>query len=171
MSQSAPSSFATLDADAIQTSIVAIEDGWIDYNGHLNTGFYNIIFDKALDEAFLPVGLGPDYITQRQLSYMTVETHVCYLREVLKTDPVRVSVRVLDVDAKRLHTYSELLHAADGWVAAACEAMFLHVDMQQRKSAPWPPDIRLRLDALKAAHCTLVAPEYAGRRIGIARKS
>jgi acyl-CoA thioester hydrolase len=154
----------------IECSIIAIEDGWIDYNGHLNTGFYNVIFDKVLDEAFQGTGLGPDYIKERNLSWMTLETHVCYLREVLKTDPVRVLVRVLDVDDKRLHTYSELVHAEEGWVAATSEAMHIHVDMNIRKSAPWPADVRSKLDGLLRAHRDLPAADRAGRKIGIVRK-
>lgn len=155
----------------IRCSTLRIEDAWIDYNGHLNTGYYNVIFDRVLDEAFAGAGLGPQYIKERQLSWMTLESHVCYLREVVQSDPVRVDVRILDLDHKRLQTYSELVHATDGWVAASSEAMHIHVDMRVRKSSPWPADVLEKLDALFAAHRRLPPPERAGRSIGIPRKT
>jgi acyl-CoA thioester hydrolase len=153
------------------TPICPIEDTWIDYNGHLNTGYYNVIFDRAVDECFTPLGIGPQYIKTRNLSTMTLEIHMCFLREVLKSDPVRVAVHILGVDAKRIHTYAELVHAHDGWVAATNEGMYIHVDMATRRSAPWPDDIRANLEAARAAHAKLPVPERAGRAIGLPRKS
>jgi acyl-CoA thioester hydrolase len=152
-----------------QSSAMAIEEGWIDYNGHLNMAYYSVLFDRALDEALVEVGLGPDYVREQCASYMTAEVHLCYLRELFKTDPVRVVNRVLDVDGKRLHMYSELVHARDGWVSATAEWLFLHVDMRARKVTPWPGEVLARLEAIRAAGARLPMPERAGRRIGIAR--
>ena len=42
------------------SSTMAIEPGWIDYNGHLNMAYYHVLFDRAVDEAFGVVGLGTD---------------------------------------------------------------------------------------------------------------
>ena len=99
--------------------VLRIDPTWVDYNGHLNQAYYIVLFDRALDEALLPVGLGPDYIATRNLSFFTVESHICYVREMFQTDPVRVRSRVLDVDEKRLHRYCEMIHAEDGWLTPA----------------------------------------------------
>jgi acyl-CoA thioester hydrolase len=154
----------------LKCPVMEIEDGWVDYNGHLNQAFYGVIFDRSIDHALYPAGLGPDYIEQRNCSFMTVESHTCFIREVLKTDPVQVTMRVLDVDDKRLHTFSEMRHAKDGWLAATSEYMFLHIDMTVRRTAPWPQDLRARLEALKTASASLPWPERAGRRIAIPSK-
>ena len=154
----------------IPTPIIEIEADWVDYNGHLNQAFYGVIFDRSIDTALGPVGLGPDYIAERNCSYMTVESHTCFVREVMRTDPVRVTTRILDVDDKRLHSYSEMRHAHDGWLAATVEYMFLHIDMSVRRTAPWPADLRAKLDALAAQNADQPWPERAGRRIGIVRK-
>lgn len=150
--------------------VMHIEDGWVDYNGHLNQAYYGVLFDRAIDDALMPAGLGPDYIKERNCSYMTVESHTCFIRELMQTDPVRVASRVLDVDDKRLHVFCELRHASDGWIAATAEYMFLHIDMAVRRTAPWPADMRAKLEAMKAASPG-AWPERAGRRIGIVRKS
>jgi acyl-CoA thioester hydrolase len=149
---------------------MAIEPGWVDYNGHLNMAYYNVLFDRACDAFVVEAGLGPDYLATRGCSYMTAEIHVCYLREVFLTDPVRVRTRILDLDAKRLHLFSELIHAEDGWVSATSEQMYLHLDMAARRVVPWPDDLRAGLEALWAPTRGLPLPTRAGRRIGIARK-
>jgi acyl-CoA thioester hydrolase len=154
----------------LPSAVMAIEDGWVDYNGHLNQAYYGVLFDRGIDEALMPVGLGPDYIQARNCSFMTVESHTCFVRELFRTDPVRVVSRILDVDDKRLHMYSELVHARDGWLAASSEWMFLHIDMTARRTSPWPADLRERLEALKVAAAALPPPKRAGRRIAIGRK-
>src|SRR5712672_2872821 len=62
------------------SSVMRVEPGWIDYNGHLNMAYYNVLFDRAVDEAFELIGCGLDYVKQRQLSCFTAEVHVRYLR-------------------------------------------------------------------------------------------
>ena len=159
-----------MPAAPYRTDRVVIEDSYIDYNGHLNAGFYYVIFDKMLDQVFIPWGLGPDYLKTRNLSTMTLEAHVCYVREVMQADPIRMTLQVLDVDAKRIHTYCELVHETEGWVAATAESIHIHVDMTARRSAPWPAEILTKLEASQKAHAGLPRPERAGRKIGIVRR-
>jgi acyl-CoA thioester hydrolase len=149
---------------------IAIEAAWIDYNGHLNQAYYGVIFDRALDALLAPSGLDADTIKARGVTYMTAETHYCYLREVLQSDPVRVALRVLDCDDKRLHVFCELRHATDDWLACTSEWMFLSVSLETRRVAPWPTDVRARLEAMRAASAGGGRPIQAGRRIAIVRK-
>ena len=77
--------------------------------------------------------------------------------------------QLLDCDEKRIHSFQELRHV-DGWLSATCEVLMLHVDMAGPKVAPFPPDIRQKVEAMRAAHAGLPRPERAGRSIGIRRK-
>jgi acyl-CoA thioester hydrolase len=43
------------------SSVMRVEPGWIDYNGHLNMAYYNVLFDRAVDEAFELIGCGANY--------------------------------------------------------------------------------------------------------------
>jgi acyl-CoA thioester hydrolase len=149
------------------SSIMKVEPAWIDYNGHLNMAYYNVLIDRAVDEAFELVGLGQDYVTERNASYFTAEAHVRYLREIGVGTPVRCSIQLLDFDDKRLHFYAELHHATEGWVSATSEQLALHVDLSNRRVTPWPDDILPRLAAMKAAHGALPRPEAIGRTIGL----
>lgn len=160
----------TQHAQLILSPEMALDPGWVDYNGHLNQAYYGVLFDRALDHALAPAGLGPDYIATRNLSFMTVECHTCFMRELIHPAKVRVASRIVDLDDKRLHVFCELLHAEENWLAATAEFMFLHIDMATRRTAPWPPDVRAKLDAIKARTADLPVPDRAGRRIGIPKR-
>jgi len=147
------------------SSVMRVEPAWIDYNGHLNMAYYNVLFDRAVDEAFVLVGIGPDYVKRGHCSFFTAEVHVRYLRELHAGDPVRVTMQLIDCDAKRLHFFEQLFHAAEGWVSATSEDIALHVDLETKKTAPFPDDVAARLAKMKASHARLPRPEAAGRRI------
>lgn len=158
----------TLAAPFQSTPQEVIAD-WIDYNGHLNMAYYNVLFDRALDQAFDLMGIGASYARDRKLTIYTAEAHVCYVRELHLGDRVTVSFQLLDHDAKRVHGYQEI-HHVDGWLAATSESMSLHIDMAGPRVAPFPDDVMAGIEALAAAHATLPRPERAGRSIGLSRK-
>jgi acyl-CoA thioester hydrolase len=151
-------------------SVMQIEPQWIDYNGHLNMAYYNVMFDRAIDELWLQLGIGPGYMSERKGSTFTAECHVRYLREIHLGDPVQVSILLVGADEKRLHTFEELRHAGEGWLSATSENMTIHIDMTARKTAPFPPDIRARIEALANAHSTIARPEGIGRKIAMPSK-
>src|SRR5213595_3653066 len=152
------------------SSMMRVEPAWIDYNGHLNMAYYNVLFDRAVDEVFELLGCGADYVT-KGFSTFTAEVHVRYLRELKEGDPVRVTFQLLDYDAKRMHYFEQLFHAEEGWVSATSENMSLHVDMVAGKTAPFPDDVARGLARMQAAHAKLPRPEAAGRRIAMSGKN
>jgi acyl-CoA thioester hydrolase len=153
------------------SSAMAVEPGWIDYNGHLNMAYYNVLIDRSVDEAFALVGLGPEYVKERGHSFFTAECHVRYLRELQAGETVRTTIRLIDYDEKRIHFFAELFHAQEGWMSATSEQMALHVNMKSKKVVPLPDDVLDRLAAMKVAHGALPAPEAIGRKIGMAKRS
>ena len=82
-----------------------VEPAWIDYNGHLNMAYYNVLFDRAVDEVYELLGCGLAYLKETRHSCFTAEVHVRYLRELHAGDAVRVTFHLLDFDAKRLHYF------------------------------------------------------------------
>ena len=149
------------------SSVMQIEPQWIDYNGHLNMAYYNVLFDRAIDEFWLVLGIGPSYKKSRNGSTFTAECHVRYLREIHLGQPLQVSVYLIAADDKRLHTFEELRHASEGWLSATSENMTLHIDMRERKTAPFPSDVRATIDAVARAHAMVPRPEGIGRAIAM----
>jgi acyl-CoA thioester hydrolase len=153
------------------SSVMTVESAWIDFNGHMNMAYYNVLFDRGIDEMYNLAGFGQDYLTSRQHSFFTAELHTRYLRELHEGAPVRVTFQLLDFDAKRLHFFQQLFHATEGWVSATSENLSLHIDMIAKKTAPFPSDVAKRLAEVKKSHGRLPQPEAVGRRITMPEKA
>ena len=153
------------------SSAMQVDPGWIDYNGHLNMAYYNVLFDRAVDEVYELMGVGADYVEQHGRSLFTAEVHIRYLRELHAGDRVRATVQLLGVDGKRLHYFQQLFHAAEGWVSATSENMALHVDLETRKTAAFAAPVATRIGDMLAAHRMLPRPEAAGRHVAMPSKS
>ena len=80
-----------------------VEEGWGDWNGHLNMAYYNVLFDRGYEDFLAAIGITVETVAGGGGSTFTLEAHVTYLREVMIGDQVRVWTRVLDWDAKRIH--------------------------------------------------------------------
>lgn len=152
------------------TPPMAVRPEMIDYNGHVNVAFYVKLFDEGLDILFERIGLSRTYVETRQMSFFALEAHVRYLREISLADRVRMRLRILDLDPKRIHYWMELVHADEGWLSATMESISIHVDMDSRRPAPFPDDIMARLTAWHAADAERPRPEGVGQVIGIRRK-
>ena len=143
---------------------------WIDYNGHMNVAYYVLAFDYATDAFFDYLGIGRAYKQSADRSTFAVEMNVSYVREVQEGDPLAFRTWLLGCDHKRLHYYHEMYHADEGWLAAGCELMSLHIDMSTRRTAPFADAITARLDEIAAAHSAVPAPERVGRRIAMPKR-
>lgn len=150
------------------SSLLEIEPAWIDYNDHLNMGYYTVLFDRAIDEAFAEMGFGPAYVAAENHTTYCAEFHVRYLRELKLGDRVRASFRIMDHDEKRFHTFQELYHE-DGWLAATGEGLTLHVDLAGPRVTPMPAGLLDRVAAMAARGAELAAPDGSGGRIGMRR--
>ncbi|MEO1703225.1 MAG: thioesterase family protein [Pseudomonadota bacterium] len=136
-----------------------IHPEWIDFNGHLNMAYYMVLFDTASDEAFCAMGMPPEYKSSRGLTLYTAEAHIRYVREVHLTYPMVCTFQLVAHDEKRLHSWQELRHRDDGWLAATCEMMTLHIDASGPKVAPMPDDVVMLVGNMQTAHEPLPTPD------------
>ena len=140
---------------------------WLDYNDHMNVVYYAMVFDRASEAFVQHVGMGEEYTRVTRGSWVALEAHTTFSRELRRGDPLRVETRVLGCDAKRVHLFHSLHHAEDGYQAATIELMLMHVDLTARRSSPLPAGVRDRIGRLAAAHATLARPAEVGRVIAL----
>jgi len=140
---------------------------WIDHNGHMNMGYYLVVFDFATDAWFRHVGLDGAHRAAQGVTTFCLEAHVTYHREVRAGAPLRFTTRLLGWDAKRLHYFHEMFQAREGFLAATNELMSLHVSEATRRAAPMAPEILAQLARIQAAHDRLPYPTQVGRRMGL----
>ena len=142
---------------------------WIDHNGHMNMGYYLVVFDFATDAFLAWAGLGPEYRRAHQVTTFCLEAHVTYHREAREGDPLRFTTVLLGHDAKRVHYLHAMHHATEGYLVATNELMSLHVSLATRRGAPMAAEALERLGRIQAAHDVLPRPPQAGSRISLSR--
>lgn len=121
---------------------------WVDHYGHMNLAYYLVAFDLATDAVWPAWGLGPD-LRARGLGTFAAESWQGYRRELLLDAPLEAESALLDFDTKRLLLRHRLYHAADGFLAAENEVLYLCVDLSARRVAAWPADVLERFAAVR----------------------
>jgi acyl-CoA thioester hydrolase len=144
-----------------------VKPEWIDDNGHMNMGFYLVVFDMASTPFFHFVGLTQEYRRAQGSTTFAAESHILFRREVREGDRLRFQTRLLDFDGKRLHFAQRMFHADEGYLASSMESMSMHIDRAQRRVAPFAPAIQARLAAVKSAHDTLEPWPEVGRKVAV----
>ena len=142
--------------DVLRWSGIAVEPGWIDYNGHLNMAAYLVVFDRAVDRLIERVGLSAGPGTAPTI--FAASAKVDYRREVGADERMDCLTGVIALDGKRVHTWQELRVGGD--VRACCENLHVHVDRAGPRAVPFAPDVRARLEALIGP-----APEWTARAV------
>jgi acyl-CoA thioester hydrolase len=138
---------------------------WIDYNGHMNVGYYHVAFDLAAESFFEFLGFTREIRDRHDATTFALEAHLNFLREVKQGDPLRFEARLIEHDAKRIHFYQEMFHATEGYLAASFESLSAYVSQAERRTAPMPQALLERLAQIKAAHAALPRPWQIGHVI------
>ena len=156
--------------DRLDYSEFSVLPEYIDANGHMNVGYYGVIFDRASDLPCRHLGIGWDMIERLNLSIFTLETHLTFQHEIMEGQPLSLGFRLLDFDAKRVHMFMTMHHRTEGWHAATYESINMCINMKTRRAGSWPADVMARLAAVHAEHGKLPVPAEVGRTVGIRRK-
>lgn len=157
------------DTGWFDSGTATVRPEWIDYNGHMNVGFYLVAFDLATEAVCGHLGVGEAYRRARDASIFVLEAHVTFDREVHEAAPLSFRTRIVDHDSKRFHLLHRMYHAEEEYLAATNELMCMHMDLVTRRSAPMPADTLARLETLHLAHSSAAPVDGVGRRIGIRR--
>ena len=120
--------------------------------------YFVAIYDDAGDVFYPSVGLGDNDHRRRESGTMDLEHHTHFLREVVAGDRLSVYVRLVGVSPKRFHYLMFLVNESSQQVASIFECVNSFVDLRQRKSAPWPEEVRTALESLRDEHRELSWP-------------
>lgn len=138
---------------------------WVDYNGHMSEAYYVLVFGFATDAFYDLIGMNDAYRRRENRSVYTLESHICYLREVGEGEELVVRSQVLGADAKRVRLFHSMHRDEQGESLATSELMLLHVDTTGPRAAPFDHAVRASLARIAAAHAELPRPERMGRAI------
>ena len=154
----------------LPTKNLTVLPEWIDHNGHMNVAFYVLAFDVVTDAVYETWGLGYDYPERENMSIFTLGMNVDYRHEVFEGDPLRVTTQLVDMDAKRIHYFHTMYHGESGALVATNECLCMNVDLETRRSTPFPPSVMNVLQPVFDSHSQIGQPEGFGRTLQIRRK-
>ena len=83
-------------------------------------------------------------------------------------DPLRLTLQLVELDAKRLHIFHRMTHSGRDTEVAVAEQVLAHVDMRARRTAPFPSELYERMEAIRDAHSGLTPHPMTGAPFGLA---
>jgi carnitine 3-dehydrogenase len=146
----------------------SVKPEWTDYNGHMSESVYLLVFGDSSDAFFRFFGIDEAYRASG-FSLYTIDTRIRYLAEVSLGDRLAMTLRLVDLDPKRLQIFHRMTRSDTDEEVAVAEQVLAHVDTRARRSAALPAELFERLNAIRAAHAGLPRHPMIGAPFGIRR--
>ena len=144
-----------------------IPAAYLDLNNHMNMRWYVALFDDAGDTLHDHLGLSREFRRAHGAGTMDLEHHTWFINEVMADSQICVYARMVARSAKMIHYLMFMVNESTGKVAAHFECVNALVDLQARKTTPYPAEILTRIDAMLAEQSQLPwAPPVSGAKRG-----
>lgn len=121
--------------NALLTLETVVDQGWIDYNGHMTEWQYYKLLAESGENFLRAMGFSEEY-RLRGFSFFSVEGHLRNLKECRLGTPICIFTETIGVDDLRLHIYQYVIDVARDMVLATGEHMMIHVDTDRRRATP-----------------------------------
>ncbi|MFT7649486.1 MAG: acyl-CoA thioester hydrolase [Candidatus Poriferisodalaceae bacterium] len=161
------------DPDSIQLAAPldeyrdVVRPQWIDFNGHMNAGYYLVAFDDAISPWMAFVGLDAEHRSEARVTTFSVENHITYERELREATNIGVTTQLLAYDRKRIHAMQLMYNLDEGHLAATNEVMSLHISEDTRRVTEMHDTILTRLGHIWEAHRGLPIPDQVGSLMAV----
>ncbi len=121
-----------------------------DHMGHMNVMYYVGKFDEATWNLFAEIGITASYMRETQSGVAGVQQNITYRRELFPGDTVEIRSHILSIGERKMTFVHEMRDTQRDEVSAVCELIAVHMDRANRRSSPFPPEVRRRAEALIA---------------------
>lgn len=109
-----------------------------DQVGHMNVMWYVGKFDEATWQLFNHIGLTPSFLRQAARGMAAVDQRLSYMKELRAGDVLTIRSGVIEVREKSIRFMHEMWHDEAGEIAARTILKAVHLDLETRKSCPFP---------------------------------
>ncbi|MCW2819155.1 MAG: hypothetical protein JWR42_1942, partial [Marmoricola sp.] len=115
---------------------------------------YTGIASEGLDESLVDLGIPPNWPASVHAG-VSAEHHLTYRAEVRTGGRMSARVRLLGRSERAAHALVYLLDDTHEQLSFVMEEVFLHIDMETRRTAPWPDEVATALDRRIASDAEL----------------
>jgi acyl-CoA thioester hydrolase len=113
-----------------------------DHLGHMNVQHYFRAVSDGMFAVMLRIGLTPEEIRLRKLSFAVVRAETEFHRELHAGDVIALESTILRVGGKSAVFHHRLTNVATQVVAMSTEFSCVLLDLDSRRATPIPEDIR-----------------------------
>lgn len=139
-----------------------VTEDFIDVNGHMNITHYLRLGAETIDRALRAAGMDDQYRDVRRLSSFAVEHHLTYRTEMHLGDHISVHAQLLARSERAAHAMVYLLDDTNDRLANTLEVVLVHVNLDERRSVPFPDDVSSVLDQMIARDRDALEPPVCG---------
>ena len=154
----------------IFTTYTEVKPEWIDYNGHMNMGYYLVAFDYiATDQFYDSMNIGVAHKQALGRTTFSLSANIDFIREVMDGDKLRMTSQLVDYDHKRLQYIPCMYRREEGYLAATNECLGMYIDLEPRRSTSFNDEQMARFQQELERGQQFPIPEEFGRKLGIRR--
>jgi len=129
-------------ANSFETHRGVVYPWQLDHMDHMNVQYYVAKFDEATWNLCARLGLTLDYFRANRRGMAAVQQNITYRREMRSGDLVVVRSELIEIGGRKLrHRHRMYKGGSELEEAAISEMVSLHLDLDNRKSCDFPPEI------------------------------
>jgi acyl-CoA thioester hydrolase len=130
----------TAGAGLVETYRGTVYPWHCDHMNHMNVMWYVGKFDEATWNLFAMLGMSAAWLREHGRGMAAIDQRIAYQRELHAGDTVFVRSGLLEVGAKVVRFFHEMVHAESGHVCAVTQLVGAHLDTTARRAVAWPDE-------------------------------
>jgi acyl-CoA thioester hydrolase len=126
----------------VETFRATVSPAECDHLGHMNVQHYFAAVSDGMFALMVHLGLGPQEIRRRQMSFAVVRAETDFHKELLAGDVVALESTVLRIGGKSATFHHRLRNVATDALAMSTEFTCVLLDLATRQATAIPDDVR-----------------------------
>lgn len=136
------------DAGFVEGAREFVKPWEMDVYGQSSPPFFVHRFSAANGHVLAALGMTPAYQRERRRGFSTFEFQLAFLAPLRAGDPAVVRSALAHVGTSSMRVHHRMFNGRTGRLAATLDQSGVHLDMEARRPAPLPDDLRARALAL-----------------------
>ncbi len=131
----------------IETFRAVVYPWHCDHQGHMTTMHYVGMFDMAVWHLFSARGFTRAYLAERKTGFADVRDTIEYLAELPVGSPLAIESGITKIGNTSVVSFNRMLDTETGALAATSEKVTVYFDLEARRKAPLPADLKAGMEA------------------------